>query len=61
VLEDVRIDTHDEAVPAAVWSLFEAAVQRFPRAGVILERDDTRHAQLLVELERRGRAIARPK
>jgi len=53
VLEDVRIDTHDEAVPAAVWTLFEAAAQRFPEAGVILERDDNipAYAELLVELE----------
>jgi hypothetical protein len=53
VLEDVRIDTHDEAVPAAVWTLFEAAAQRFPQAGVILERDDNipAYAQLLVEVE----------
>jgi len=40
VLPDVRIDTHDEDVPAAVWSLFEAAVRRCPTAGVIIERDD---------------------
>jgi uncharacterized protein (UPF0276 family) len=62
VLEDVRIDTHDEAVPAAVWTLFEAAAQRFPQAGVILERDDNipAYAELLVELEQaraRHRAV----
>jgi uncharacterized protein (UPF0276 family) len=53
VLEDVRIDTHAEAVPAAVWTLFEAAVQSFPAAGVILERDDNlpAYAELLVEME----------
>ena len=53
LLEGVRIDTHDEAVPAAVWTLFEAAVQSFPQAGVILERDDNlpAYAQLLTEVE----------
>jgi hypothetical protein len=53
VLPDVRIDTHDAEVPGAVWTLFEAAVQRFPRAGVILERDDNlpAYAQLVAELE----------
>jgi uncharacterized protein (UPF0276 family) len=40
VLPDVRIDTHDAEVPAAVFALFEAAARRFPKAGVILERDD---------------------
>jgi hypothetical protein len=40
VLPDVRIDTHDAAVPGAVWTLFEAAARRFPEAGVMLERDD---------------------
>jgi hypothetical protein len=53
VLPDVRIDTHDAEVPGAVWTLFEAAAQRFPRAGVILERDDNlpEYAQLVAELE----------
>jgi hypothetical protein len=53
VLPDVRIDTHDAAVPGAVWTLFEAAVRRFPRAGVILERDDEipEYATLVAELE----------
>jgi hypothetical protein len=52
VLDDVRIDTHDEAVPAAVWALFGDAVRRFPQAGVILERDDKLppYAALLAEL-----------
>jgi hypothetical protein len=40
VLPDVRIDTHDAEVPAAVWDLFDSAVRRFPRASVIIERDD---------------------
>jgi hypothetical protein len=53
VLPDVRIDTHDAEVPGAVWTLFEAAAQRFPHAGVILERDDNlpEYAQLVSELE----------
>jgi hypothetical protein len=40
VLADVRIDTHDAAVPEPVWRLYEAAVRRFPSAPVIVERDD---------------------
>jgi hypothetical protein len=40
VLDEVRIDTHDAAVPQPVWALFDAAVRRFPEAGVIVERDD---------------------
>jgi hypothetical protein len=40
VLPDVRIDTHDADVPEPVWALFEAAVRRFPAAGIIVERDD---------------------
>jgi uncharacterized protein (UPF0276 family) len=53
VLPDVRIDTHDADVPAAVWTLFEEAARRFPRAGVILERDDRipEFAALLAELD----------
>ena len=59
VLPDVRIDTHDAEVPGAVWTLFEAAVQRFPAAGVILERDDNlpEYGQLVAESSsRRARA-----
>ncbi len=53
VLEDVRIDTHDAAVPDAVWTLFEAAALRFPQAGVILERDDNipEYPALVAEIE----------
>jgi uncharacterized protein (UPF0276 family) len=53
VLPDVRIDTHDAAVPPAVWSLFEAAARRFPAAGVIVERDDEipPYAELVAEVE----------
>jgi hypothetical protein len=65
VLPDVRVDTHDAAVPSAVWALYEAAVQRFPRAGVIVERDEAipPYAELVAEVEearRRHAAVARP-
>jgi uncharacterized protein (UPF0276 family) len=52
VLPGVRIDTHGEPVPADVWSLFAEATRRFPRADVILERDDAipELAELLDEL-----------
>ena len=39
-LADVWIDTHGTDVPDAVWNLYEIAAQRFPQAGVIIERDD---------------------
>jgi uncharacterized protein (UPF0276 family) len=53
VLPDVRIDTHADSVPMPVWELFTAVAQRFPRADVILERDDDLppFAQLVSELE----------
>jgi uncharacterized protein len=53
VLPDVRIDTHGDSVPASVWQLFAAVAQRFPRADVILERDDDfpPFDQLVGELE----------
>jgi hypothetical protein len=53
VLADVLIDTHDARVPVQVWELFEAAVRRFPDAGVILERDDNLppFEQLVEEVE----------
>ena len=40
VEEFISIDTHDHAVPEAVWQLFEQAAQRFPNASVLLEWDD---------------------
>ncbi len=40
VLPDVRIDTHGDDVPDAVWELFRRVAARFPHAPVILERDD---------------------
>jgi len=58
VLPDVRIDTHDAEVSGPVWELFDAAVRRFPEAGVIIERDDRLppYAELVAEA---GRARAR--
>jgi hypothetical protein len=60
VLPDVRIDTHDAAVPPAVWSLFEDAARRFPGAGVIVERDDEipPYRQLVAEVEEARRRHA---
>ena len=53
VLPDVRIDTHDAQVPAAVWELYAVAARRFPQAGVIVERDDAlpAFAALAAEVE----------
>jgi uncharacterized protein (UPF0276 family) len=61
VLPDVRIDTHDADVPAAVWDLFGTAVRRFRDAGVIIERDDNLPAlvDLIAEVDRaRARHVA---
>jgi hypothetical protein len=66
VLPDVCIDTHDAEVPGPVWELFEAAVRRFPAAGVIIERDAElpAYADLVAEAEqaraRHRAALARP-
>ncbi|HEU4427883.1 MAG TPA: DUF692 family protein, partial [Myxococcota bacterium] len=59
-LPDVRIDTHGADVPGDVWALFREAARRFPRAHVILERDDAIPplAALLRELDQ-ARAIWR--
>ncbi len=35
-----KIDTHDEPVCEAVWALYATAMQRFPKAATLLERDD---------------------
>ncbi|MGH7288411.1 MAG: MNIO family bufferin maturase, partial [Myxococcota bacterium] len=53
VLPDVRIDTHDAAVPSAVWQLFDSAARRFPGASVIIERDDQipSYEELVAEAE----------
>ena len=55
VLADVRIDTHGEDVPSAVWALFEGAAH-VSRADVIVERDD--NLPEFAELRRRGRGCA---
>ena len=63
VLPDVRIDTHDEDVPAAVWELYDAAARGFPEADLIVERDDKLpvFAELCAEVEsaraRHARAV----
>lgn len=36
---DHMIDTHDQPIVASVWELYEKAIQRFPHAMVIIERD----------------------
>lgn len=50
---DYVIDTHDHDVPDEVWSLYEAAIERFGPISTMIERDD--HippiAELLRELE----------
>ncbi len=57
VLEDVRIDTHDAAVPEPVWELYASAARRFPSAGTIVEWDDRLPpwAVLAAEVERARR------
>ena len=34
------IDTHDHAVPEAVWSLYQSAIARFGNISTMIERDD---------------------
>ncbi len=57
VLSDVRIDTHDAAVPDPVWALYKQACARFPAAGTVLERDDAlpAFAELVRELDQARR------
>jgi hypothetical protein len=40
VLPDLSVDTHGAAVSDAVWDLYAEVARRFPRADVIVERDD---------------------
>ena len=51
---DYAIDTHDHAVPEAVWALYEQAIARFGATSSMIERDD--HIpplpELLEELQR---------
>jgi uncharacterized protein (UPF0276 family) len=37
---DYCIDTHDHAVPAEVWSLYESSIRRFGAVSTMIERDD---------------------
>jgi uncharacterized protein (UPF0276 family) len=37
---DTIVDTHDHAVAPAVWTLYEAACQRFGAVATMIERDD---------------------
>lgn len=46
--ENYIIDTHDHDIVEAVWQLYEYALRRFPRASVLIERDD--HIPPLEEL-----------
>ncbi len=56
---DRKIDTHDEPVSEAVWSLYERALRRFGPVSTMIERDDNIPplSELIVELSR-ARAIA---
>ena len=45
---DYAIDTHDHAVPEAVWALYEQAIARFGATSSMIERDD--HIPPLPEL-----------
>jgi uncharacterized protein (UPF0276 family) len=53
------IDTHDQPVPEAVWSLYASAVERFGPVSTMIERDDNipELPELLAELDR-ARSIA---
>ncbi|MFC4161084.1 MNIO family bufferin maturase [Chitinimonas lacunae] len=55
------IDTHDHPVAEPVWTLYRAAIGRFPGVATMIERDDDIPPldQLLAELAR-ARAIAQP-
>jgi uncharacterized protein (UPF0276 family) len=57
--KDMLIDTHDCAVPASVWTLYEAAIALVGPVATMIERDDDIPplADLLAELET-ARAIA---
>lgn len=51
--DTLLIDTHDQAVPAPVWSLFAQVMQRAGPVAVMIERDDQFPplAELLAELD----------
>lgn len=54
------IDTHDHAVPDAVWALYESAIKRFGPISTMIERDD--HIpplpELIAELDQARRHFA---
>ena len=54
------IDTHDNDVPDAVWTLYEKATERCPHAATLIERDDNipALATLLAELDKARRLCA---
>jgi uncharacterized protein len=51
--KNLLIDTHDESVPAPVWSLYQAACKRFGSLATLIERDDNIPPlrELLAELD----------
>lgn len=56
---NILIDTHDQPVPAEVWSLYRKAVDRFPGVATMIERDGNIPplAELVGELDQ-ARGIA---
>jgi len=58
---DYCIDTHDHAVPAEVWSLYESSIRRFGAISTMIERDDDFPplAELVDELTSARSAFAR--
>jgi uncharacterized protein len=48
------IDSHDSDIIPSVWELYEKAVQRFPNAATLIERDDNIPplAEMLMELNK---------
>lgn len=58
VTPEIRIDTHDEPVPTAVWDLYRHAVRRFPDAATLIEWDGRLpdFAVLVEELNKARRA-----
>ncbi|HAR09390.1 MAG TPA: hypothetical protein DCR98_13315, partial [Cobetia sp.] len=61
---ELCIDTHDQPVPDAVWTLYDAARERFGDVATMIERDDnfppwSELMQEYAELRRRsGRPLA---
>lgn len=56
----ILVDTHDAPVPAGVWELYGRAVERFPHAPTMIERDDKIPplAELVAELDAARRIAA---